>query len=99
MQQAAPALLEREGPRYPPDRETLLLTTRRAPHTLQMLVYDLSDSAPASFAGLELLKSSCHLAKGQSDLLAQREKVAVRAMQTQAAASVSQMGEREGLLT
>ncbi|KAK9862685.1 hypothetical protein WJX84_007924 [Apatococcus fuscideae] len=53
----------------------------------------VQQAAPALLERLELLKSSCHLAKGQSDLLAQREKVAVRAMQTQAAASVSQMGQ------
>lgn len=46
-------------------------------------------------AGLDLLKASCRLAKGQSELLAQREKVAVRTVQTQAAASVSQMGKPE----
>ena len=46
-------------------------------------------------AGLSLLKASCRLAKGQSELLAQREKVAVRTVQTQAAASVSQMGEHK----
>ena len=44
-------------------------------------------------AGLHLLKSSCRLARGQSELLAQRAKEAVRTVQSQAAASVSQMGE------
>lgn len=57
------------------------------------VVRTLLTSWPRPFVGLELLKASCRLAKGQSDLLAQREKVAVRAVQTQAAASVAQSGK------
>ncbi|KAK9822403.1 hypothetical protein WJX74_001774 [Apatococcus lobatus] len=50
-------------------------------------------AAPALLERLDLLKASCRLARGQSELLSQREKVAVRTVQHQAAASVTQMAQ------